>query len=164
RKNRGDAAGAEDLPGPQITKAAVFEDSCAASAIACRIAATTCGSARPRQSQGACREWASRFRQHTVSDEPASSGRVGEPASQPGQQVLHGSAPRAAERSRGRPVTTFEQPAAGTEGVAPRTYRKGSILADWLSSTDHKVIGHLYLITSFAFFLIGGLMAMIMRA
>ena len=61
-------------------------------------------------------------------------------------------------------MTTFEQPAAGTEGVAPRTYRKGSILADWLSSTDHKVIGHLYLITSFAFFLIGGLMAMIMRA
>jgi cytochrome c oxidase subunit 1 len=48
--------------------------------------------------------------------------------------------------------------------VTPRPYRKGSILADWLSSTDHKIIGHLYLITSFAFFLIGGLMAMIMRA
>ena len=43
-------------------------------------------------------------------------------------------------------------------------YRKGSLLADWLSTTDHKVIGHLYLITSFGFFLIGGLMAMIMRA
>ncbi len=48
--------------------------------------------------------------------------------------------------------------------ATPRTYRKGCILADWLSSTDHKIIGHLYLITSFAFFLIGGLMAMIMRA
>ena len=36
-------------------------------------------------------------------------------------------------------------------------------MADWLSSTDHKVIGHLYLITSFGFFLIAGLMAMIMR-
>ncbi|HEY2076537.1 MAG TPA: cbb3-type cytochrome c oxidase subunit I, partial [Streptosporangiaceae bacterium] len=48
--------------------------------------------------------------------------------------------------------------------VTARPYRKGSILADWLSSTDHKIIGHLYLITSFAFFLIGGLMAMIMRA
>ena len=36
-------------------------------------------------------------------------------------------------------------------------------MADWLSSTDHKVIGHLYLITSFGFFLVGGLMAMIMR-
>ncbi len=60
-------------------------------------------------------------------------------------------------------MTTVEQPVVtpGT-GIAPE--RKGSILASWLSSTDHKVIGHLYLITSFAFFLIGGLMAMIMRA
>ncbi|HUC21541.1 MAG TPA: cbb3-type cytochrome c oxidase subunit I, partial [Streptosporangiaceae bacterium] len=49
-------------------------------------------------------------------------------------------------------------------GVTTRPYRKGSILADWLSSTDHKIIGHLYLITSFFFFLVGGLMAMIMRA
>ena len=48
--------------------------------------------------------------------------------------------------------------------AAPGGYRKGSILASWLSSTDHKVIGHLYLITSFGFFLIAGLMAMIMRA
>jgi len=42
--------------------------------------------------------------------------------------------------------------------------RKGSVLAAWLSSTDHKVIGYLYLITSFCFFLFGGIMAMIMRA
>ncbi|MFC5832508.1 cytochrome c oxidase subunit I [Nonomuraea insulae] len=33
-----------------------------------------------------------------------------------------------------------------------------------MSSTDHKIIGHMYLITSFAFFLIGGVMALIMRA
>jgi cytochrome c oxidase subunit 1 len=65
-------------------------------------------------------------------------------------------------------VTTFEQPAPSGTALSPvtarRGYRKGSILADWLSSTDHKIIGHLYLITSFIFFLIGGLMAMIMRA
>ncbi|WP_406317141.1 cytochrome c oxidase subunit I [Streptosporangium sp. NBC_01639] len=42
--------------------------------------------------------------------------------------------------------------------------RKGSIIAKWTSSTDHKIIGHLYLITSFVFFLIGGVMALIMRA
>ena len=35
-------------PVRQITNAAVFEDSSVASAIACRIAATTCGSARPK--------------------------------------------------------------------------------------------------------------------
>jgi cytochrome c oxidase subunit 1 len=38
------------------------------------------------------------------------------------------------------------------------------VLISWLSSTDHKIIGHLYLITSFGFFMIGGLMAMIIRA
>ncbi|WP_327086081.1 cytochrome c oxidase subunit I [Nonomuraea sp. NBC_01738] len=48
--------------------------------------------------------------------------------------------------------------------VAPRPTPKGRIIAKWLSSTDHKIIGHLYLITSFAFFLIGGVMALIMRA
>ncbi|WP_419723298.1 cytochrome c oxidase subunit I [Streptosporangium roseum] len=42
--------------------------------------------------------------------------------------------------------------------------RKGSVIAKWTSSTDHKIIGHLYLITSFVFFLIGGVMALIMRA
>jgi cytochrome c oxidase subunit I len=58
-------------------------------------------------------------------------------------------------------VTTIERPAPV---AAPGSYRKGSIMADWLSSTDHKIIGHLYLITSFGFFLAGGIMAMIMRA
>ena len=33
-----------------------------------------------------------------------------------------------------------------------------------MSSTDHKIIGHRYLITSSGFFLAGGIMAMIMRA
>ena len=34
----------------------------------------------------------------------------------------------------------------------------------WLTSTDHKVIGNLYFITSFGFFLIAGLLAMLIRA
>jgi cytochrome c oxidase subunit 1 len=58
-------------------------------------------------------------------------------------------------------VTTIDRPAPV---AAPASYRKGSIMADWLSSTDHKIIGHLYLITSFGFFLAGGIMAMVMRA
>ena len=62
-------------------------------------------------------------------------------------------------------MTTVEQPQQViTPGTGIAGERKGSILASWLSSTDHKVIGHLYLITSFGFFLIAGLMAMIMRA
>ncbi|MEU7912326.1 aa3-type cytochrome oxidase subunit I [Microbispora bryophytorum] len=40
----------------------------------------------------------------------------------------------------------------------------GARIASWLSSTDHKVIGNLYLITTFLFFLIGGLQAMVIRA
>ncbi|MFF5482966.1 hypothetical protein ACFY5C_37445, partial [Streptomyces sp. NPDC012935] len=34
----------------------------------------------------------------------------------------------------------------------------------WLTTTDHKTIGTLYLVTSFAFFVIGGVMALFMRA
>jgi cytochrome c oxidase subunit 1 len=34
----------------------------------------------------------------------------------------------------------------------------------WAASTDHKVIGNLYLITSFVFFLFAGLLAMVIRA
>ncbi|GLW97164.1 cytochrome c oxidase subunit I [Microtetraspora sp. NBRC 16547] len=56
-------------------------------------------------------------------------------------------------------MTAIQQPA-----IVARPYTKGSAVARWLSSTDHKVIGHLYLITSFVFFLIGGVMALVMRA
>ncbi|MFE5190876.1 hypothetical protein ACFRAC_30045, partial [Streptomyces sp. NPDC056628] len=34
----------------------------------------------------------------------------------------------------------------------------------WPATTDHKTIGTLYLVTSFAFFVIGGVMALLMRA
>ncbi|BFO20251.1 hypothetical protein SHKM778_66390 [Streptomyces sp. KM77-8] len=46
---------------------------------------------------------------------------------------------------------------------APRQ-RRGRLVIDWLTTTDHKKIGHLYLITSFVFFLIAGVMALLMRA
>ncbi|MEV0093132.1 cytochrome c oxidase subunit I [Streptomyces sp. NPDC050738] len=57
-------------------------------------------------------------------------------------------------------TTTAE---ATADGPA-RVRRPGRVLVDWLTTTDHKKIGHLYLITSFVFFLIAGLMAMLMRA
>src|SRR5215510_6441612 len=46
----------------------------------------------------------------------------------------------------------------------PVTTRKGSTVVKWLATTDHKTIGNLYLITSMVFFLVAGLMAMIIRA
>ena len=42
--------------------------------------------------------------------------------------------------------------------------KKGNVIVSWLTSTDHKVIGYMYLISSFAWFLIGGLMALLIRA
>ncbi|MFI2226753.1 aa3-type cytochrome oxidase subunit I [Streptomyces fradiae] len=46
----------------------------------------------------------------------------------------------------------------------PRGRRRGRVVVDWLTTTDHKRIGHLYLITSFAFFLVAGVLALLMRA
>jgi cytochrome c oxidase subunit 1 len=40
---------------------------------------------------------------------------------------------------------------------------KGSMLGQMLRTTDHKLIGRMYLVTSLAFFLLGGVMALLMR-
>ena len=40
----------------------------------------------------------------------------------------------------------------------------GKTLAKYASTTDHKLIGNLYLVTSFGFFLVAGVMAMVIRA
>ncbi|HVQ87805.1 MAG TPA: cbb3-type cytochrome c oxidase subunit I, partial [Actinomycetes bacterium] len=42
--------------------------------------------------------------------------------------------------------------------------KKGQIVVSWVTSTDHKVIGYMYFITSFGFFLLAGLMALVIRA
>ncbi|GAB2625754.1 cytochrome c oxidase subunit I [Streptomyces capparidis] len=47
---------------------------------------------------------------------------------------------------------------------AARRRRFGAVAVSWATTTDHKTIGHLYLITAFGFFLIGGLLALVMRA
>jgi cytochrome c oxidase subunit 1 len=49
-----------------------------------------------------------------------------------------------------------------TTGASKKT--KGQIIVDWVTTTDHKKIGYLYLITSFIYFLIGGVMALVIRA
>ncbi|MEW9548819.1 cytochrome c oxidase subunit I [Nonomuraea sp. NPDC050783] len=59
-------------------------------------------------------------------------------------------------------MTAIQEPLVRTPVIRPVT--KGQVIAKWMSSTDHKIIGHMYLITSFMFFLIGGVMALIMRA
>ncbi|MCP2261226.1 cytochrome c oxidase subunit 1 [Streptoalloteichus tenebrarius] len=44
------------------------------------------------------------------------------------------------------------------------SWGKGSRLVSFLKTTDHKAIGILYIITAFAFFLLGGVMALFIRA
>lgn len=52
---------------------------------------------------------------------------------------------------------------AQTVGVT-RPVSKGNIVVRWLTSTDHKVIGNMYNITAMIYFLIGGVMALVIRA
>jgi cytochrome c oxidase subunit I len=47
--------------------------------------------------------------------------------------------------------------------VVPRR-RLGRSLLRWATTTDHKVIGNLYLVTAFGFFLVGGVLALLMRS
>ncbi len=54
-----------------------------------------------------------------------------------------------------RPIVSRPSPAAVTV--------KGSRLSNLLRTTDHKTIGLMYLVASFAFFILGGLMAMLIR-
>ncbi|RCG20256.1 cytochrome c oxidase subunit I [Streptomyces reniochalinae] len=46
----------------------------------------------------------------------------------------------------------------------PRQRKPGNVVVAWLTTTDHKKIGSLYMISAFVFFLLGGLMALFMRA
>ncbi|AXK33998.1 cytochrome c oxidase subunit I [Streptomyces armeniacus] len=62
--------------------------------------------------------------------------------------------------------TSAAEPSEGTDGTDGTNAQTplGRRVLDLLSTTDHKVIGNLYLVTSFGFFLAAGLMAMFMRA
>jgi cytochrome c oxidase subunit 1 len=64
-------------------------------------------------------------------------------------------------------VTILAEPPRETAAPTyePRTNRKlGRIIVGWITSTDHKVIGYMYLIQSFVYFLIAGVMALVIRA
>jgi cytochrome c oxidase subunit 1 len=53
---------------------------------------------------------------------------------------------------------------AETLVATPRTQTKGRVAWSWMTSTDHKVIGNLYFITTMAFFMFGGVLALAIRA
>ncbi len=60
-------------------------------------------------------------------------------------------------------MTATLNPAEAGYVARPVPPVKGRTVIKWITSTDHKVIGNLYLITSFIFFLLGGLMAILIR-
>src|ERR1035438_7905009 len=61
-------------------------------------------------------------------------------------------------------MTTVKPSVAVRFEPAARRRSRGQTVVKWATTTDHKVIGNLYFITSFAFFMVGGLLALIMRA
>jgi cytochrome c oxidase subunit 1 len=64
-------------------------------------------------------------------------------------------------------TTTAPRPAvpAIPEGAStPAAGRQGSVFLDYLTTTNHKTIGYMYFVTSFVYFLIAGVMALIIRA
>ena len=48
--------------------------------------------------------------------------------------------------------------------VQTRRPSKGATVVKWITTTDHKVIGNLYFITSFIWFILAGIMALVIRA
>src|SRR5919199_1361139 len=103
----------------------------------------------------------------------SSSGRRGrsESSTPTSVAVTHHRGP---EPSRAVPQTASTAPGASEMTatfapeqrtfVAPVRARKGTVVTRWITTTDHKTIGHLYLITSTGFFLLARLLALIMRA
>src|SRR5262249_35442695 len=65
-------------------------------------------------------------------------------------------------RRGGRPMTTSR--AVITDVLTTHHVPEVGGLTGWLTTTDHKRIGVLYITSSFVFFLVGGLMAEAMRA
>ncbi|MDA0274047.1 MAG: cytochrome c oxidase subunit I [Actinobacteria bacterium] len=61
-------------------------------------------------------------------------------------------------------TTLDDRPLTESAIPRPRRYTKGQAFVKWITSTDHKTIGYMYLITSFAFFAVAGLMALGIRA
>jgi cytochrome c oxidase subunit 1 len=53
--------------------------------------------------------------------------------------------------------------ADGRAAARPRRTTR-HVVVDWLTTTDHKKIGTLYLVSAFSFFLAGGVLALVMRA
>src|SRR3954462_7789891 len=75
----------------------------------------------------------------------------------------HGISPTGPRRAAGGGMTAIAPQPIISRPSPAHVAVKGSRLSNLLRTTDHKTIGLMYLATSFAYFLAGGLMAMLMR-
>jgi cytochrome c oxidase subunit 1 len=57
-----------------------------------------------------------------------------------------------------------DRPTQSSHANSEKENTMGRTIVKWMTSTDPKVIGNLYLITSFIFFIVAGAMAMVIRA
>ena len=60
-------------------------------------------------------------------------------------------------------MTTLQRTATAAEIATPRR-QLGTTAWKWMITTDHKVIGNLYFVTSMLFFVFGGILALAIRA
>ena len=61
-------------------------------------------------------------------------------------------------------MTTLAQPPVTTPAVPIRREPRGRLIVRMLTTTDHKMIGYMYLVTTFIWFLIGGVLALLLRS
>ena len=62
-------------------------------------------------------------------------------------------------------MTLLNEPVRTTAAApAPKKRSPGRILVSWITSTDHKVIGYMYLILALVYFFLAGAMALVIRA
>lgn len=57
-----------------------------------------------------------------------------------------------------------DRPTQSSHANSEKENTMGRTIVKWMTATDHKIIGNLYLITSFIFFIVAGAMAMVIRA
>ncbi len=63
-------------------------------------------------------------------------------------------------------MTLLNEPVAPAQAaaIAPPKKRLGSVVVSWITSTDHKVIGYMYLMLATFYFFLAGIMALAIRA
>ncbi|MPV37889.1 aa3-type cytochrome oxidase subunit I [Georgenia subflava] len=59
---------------------------------------------------------------------------------------------------------TLETSTEVVPGLRPERQNLGRTVVSWMTSTDHKTIGYMYVIASFLFFMFGGVLALVVRA